>query len=285
MIVDLDTLVAMIPDGAKLAIPKDTSGVAIAATCALIQRGVRELYLVCVPVGGLQADMLTGAGCVATIETSAVSLGEYGPAPRFAAALKDGSLKVLDSTCPAIYAGLQAAEKGIPFIPLRGLIGSDLLAQRADWKLIDNPFAPGDKIVALAAIRPDYALFHAPLADREGNVFIGRERELLTMAHASAQTLVTVESISDRNLMDDEARAGSVIPSLYVSHIAQAKRGAWPLGLARHYPDDATGLAEYANAARSGAGFAEFIKAWRLERCDPAENELAVRASAVLERG
>jgi glutaconate CoA-transferase, subunit A len=283
MIVDLDRLVAMIPDGAKIAIPKDTSGAAIAATCALIERGVRGLYLVCVPVGGLQADMLIGAGCVATIETSAVSLGEYGPAPRFAAALKDGSLKILDSTCPAIYAGLQAAEKGIPFIPLRGLIGSDLVAQRTDWRLINNPFAPGDEIVALAAIRPDYALFHAPLADRYGNVFIGRERELLTMAHASVQTLVTVESITDENLFDDEARAGSVIPSLYVSHIAQAKQGAWPLGLARHYPDDSIRLAEYADAARSVGGFARYIRTWGSERSSAAENEIRVTQSAVLQ--
>ena len=266
MIVDLDTLVAVIPDGAKIAIAKDTSGAAIAATYALIERGVRGLYLICVPVGGLQADLLIGAGCVSTIETSALSLGEYGPAPRFAAALKGGSLKIHDSTCPAIYAGLQAAEKGIPFIPLRGLIGSDLLAQREDWKVIDNPFAPGDKIVALAAIRPDFALFHAPLADRAGNVFIGRERELLTMAHASAQTLVTVEAITDEDLFDDPALAGSVVPALYVSHIAPAKRGAWPLALARHYPDDANRLSDYAAAARSDEGFAKFIQAWDLER-------------------
>src|SRR2546430_1088689 len=93
----------------------------------------------------------------------------------------------------------EAVEKGVPFMPLRGLIGSDLLAYRDDWKVIDNPFGNNDPIVLLPAIKPDVALFHAALADREGNVWIGRDRELAMMAHAAARTVVTVEKIQDRN--------------------------------------------------------------------------------------
>ncbi len=58
--------------------------------------------------------MLIGAGCVATLETAAVTLEEYGPAPRFTAAIKAGTLKIIDGTCPAIHSGLTAAEKGSP---------------------------------------------------------------------------------------------------------------------------------------------------------------------------
>ena len=72
-------------------------------------------------------------------------------------------------------AGLVAAQKGIPFMPIRGIIGSDLMKASSDWKIIDNPFAPGDPIVVVPAIRPDVALFHAPEADRFGNVRIGRQ--------------------------------------------------------------------------------------------------------------
>ena len=122
----LEALAAAIPDGALLAVPKDSSGVAMSATREIVRRGVRGLHLVCVPVGGLQADILIGAGAVATIETSAVTLGEFGSAPRFTAAVREGAIRVLDATCPAIYAALQAGEKGIPFMPLRGLIGTDL---------------------------------------------------------------------------------------------------------------------------------------------------------------
>src|SRR6185437_13474448 len=93
-IATLDELASAIPDGAKLAIPADYSGVAMAATLALIRRGARRLHLVCVPVSGIQADMLIGADCVQTIETSAVTLGEFGAAPRFIEAVKAGAVTV-----------------------------------------------------------------------------------------------------------------------------------------------------------------------------------------------
>ena len=110
---------------------------------------------------------------------------------------------MMDATCPALHAALQAAEKGVPFMPLRGLIGSDVLKYRDDWKVIDSPFGNADPIVLLPAIKPDVALFHAPMADRFGNVWIGRQRELVTMAHAAEKTIVTVEKIHDGNLLDD----------------------------------------------------------------------------------
>jgi glutaconate CoA-transferase, subunit A len=191
----LDEALAPITDGCMLAVPREVSGVAMAATRALIRRGVRKLHLIALPTSSLQADLLIGAGCVETIETSAVSLGEFGPAPRFTAAVTSGAIRVKDATCPALHAAFQAAEKGVPFMPLRGLIGSDVLAHRNDWKVVDNPFGHDDPIVLLPAIKPDVALFHAPLADREGNIWIGRDRELATMAHAAAKTMVTVEKL------------------------------------------------------------------------------------------
>jgi glutaconate CoA-transferase subunit A len=258
----LDAIAAAIPDGAKVVIPADYSGVAMAATRALIRRGVKRLSIVCAPVSGLQAEMLIGAGAVETIETSAVTLGEFGPAPRFVDAVRRGAIQVKDATCPAIHAGLQAAEKGVPFMPLRGIIGSDLLVHRPDWKVIDNPFAKDDPIVALPAITPDIALFHAPLADRDGNVWIGRRRELMTMAHASKRTFVTVETISETNLFDDESLAAGVVPALYVEGVAEAKRGAAPLGLWGAYEADEAFLRDYVRAAKTQEGFAGFIANW-----------------------
>ena len=75
----LDAAIEPIGDGCMLAVPREVSGVAMAATRALIRRGVKRLHLVALPTSTLQADMLIGAGCVATLETSAVSLGELGP--------------------------------------------------------------------------------------------------------------------------------------------------------------------------------------------------------------
>ena len=256
----LDRLAGRVADGAMLALPPDYSFVPMAAVRALVRRGVRDLHLVTVPQAGIAADLLIGAGCVATIETAAVSLGELGNAPRFTAAVEGGLLAIRDSTCPAIHAALQAAEKGVPFMPLRGLIGSDLLGARPDWHVIDNPLADsgGDPIVLLPALRPDVALFHAPYADEHGNVWLGARRELVTMAHAARETLVTVEEVRPGDLLADEALAAGTLPALYVTALAEAPRGAWPLGLAERYEPDRAHLADYARLAASEEGFARY---------------------------
>ena len=255
----LDELIARIPDGASVAVAADYSGCAMAAVRALIRRGVRDLHLSGVPQAGFQADMLIGAGCVGVVETSGVTLGEYGQAPRFREAVSTGAVAIRDSTCPAIHAGLQAAEKGVPFIPLRGILGSDVQKHRDDWRVIDNPFAEEDPILLLPAIRPDVALFHAALGDRDGNVWIGVRRELMTMAHASAATLVTVEEITSEDLLADDRTAAGTIPALYVTAVAEVPQGAWPIGLRGRYPADAEHLRHYAGMARTAEGFEQYL--------------------------
>lgn len=256
----LDELAARIPDGASVAIPPDYSGCAMAAVKALIRRHTRDLHIIAVPAGGVQLDWLIGAGCVRRVEAAAVTLGENGLAPRFSAAIKAGRIEMRDATCPAIHAGLQAAEKGIPFMPLRGILGSDLVKHRPDWKVAQNPFAEApDPILLIPAIRPDVALFHASAADRNGNVWIGVRREMMLMAHAAKRTYVTVERIEDTDFLTDDNRASGTIPSLYVSAIAVAPGGACPIGLAGEYPADEAALADYARAARTDDGFARWI--------------------------
>lgn len=269
-------LATRIIDGSCLALAPDYSGCAIAVVKALIAREARQLQLVGVPQIGLQGDLLIGAGAVASIDAAAVTLGEFGQAPRFVEAVKQGSLEMRDSTCPVIHAGLQAAEKNIPFMPLRGILGSDLVRHRSDWKTIDNPFhrieghgpetATGqtaatetDPILLVPQIKPDIALFHAPVADRDGNVWIGIRRELMLMAHAATCTLVTVERISETSLMEDPAMAAGTIPSLYIDKIACVPEGAAPVGLFGEYPENAEELSRYASLARTREGFDGFL--------------------------
>jgi len=249
-----------ITDGCVLLVPRELSGVPMEATRALIRRGVRHLSVVTCPTSSLQADLLIGAGCVDTIETSAVSLGEFGAAPRFTAAAMSGTVRILDATCPAVHAALQAAEKGVPFMPLRGLIGSDVLARRRDWRVIDNPFAEGDPIVLVPACRADVAFFHAPMADRAGNVWIGTNRDLVTMAHAAQKTVVTVERLHDGDLLADPLLAPGTLAGFYVEAVAVVPRGAWPLPLSGHYPADTAHLAEYARSAATAEGFARYLE-------------------------
>jgi len=262
----LEDALSSIADGQMLVVPREVSGVPMAATRALIRRGVRRLHLIALPTSTLQADLMIGAGLVETLETSAVSLGEFGLAPRFTAAILAGSIRMKDATCPALHAAFQAAEKGVPFMPLRGVLGSDVLKRRPDWQVIDNPFGNGDPILLLPAIRPDVALFHAPMADRDGNVWIGRQRELVTMAHAAEKTIVTVEKLHDGNLLQDPTLAAGTLPGFYVESIAVAPRGAWPLPLPDHYAWDAEHLQEYARLAATEDGFKRYLDQYVYER-------------------
>ena len=265
-VLSLDDALAPIKDGCVLAVPRESSGAAMAATRALIRRGIKRLTLVALPTSSLQADLLIGAGCVETLETSAVSLGEFGAAPRFTAAILAGSIRIKDATCPALHAAFQASEKGVPFMPLRGLLGTDVLKNRPDWKVMDNPFGNDDPIVLLPAIKPDVALFHAPLADRDGNVWVGRQRELITMAHAAERTIVTVEKLHDGNLLDDAKLAAGTLPGFYVQSVAVAERGCWPLPLPDYYAWDAEHLKEYAKLAGSDEGFAKYLDQYVYEK-------------------
>ena len=152
--------------------------------------------------------MLIGSGCVSEIEAAAVTLGEFGLAPRFSEAVENGNILIKDSTCPALHAQLQATEKSIPFMPLRGVIGSDIQKHRKDWQIISNPMTSSgvkdEPILLLPATELDILVFHAACSDKNGNIQIGRRRELSTLAHASKKVFVTVVNVLDIDCFDNE---------------------------------------------------------------------------------
>jgi len=261
----LSDLAARVPHGASVTVHKgDEPDVPMALAMELVRRGVRGLHLVTLPTAaypasGMMVDLLIGAGCVASVETSGISLHELGAAPRFTQAVKAGRLKVLDATCPAVYAGLQAGAKGQPFAPLRGLIGSDLLRHRIDYRVIDNPYAPGDRIAVVPAIHADVALFHAARADAEGNVWVGRDRDRLLAAHAADTVLVTVDAVVPGSFFDDELTAAGVVPAALVTALAQVPGGAWPMDAQGR--TDLAAVRAYQQAALSDDGFDAWLQA------------------------
>jgi glutaconate CoA-transferase subunit A len=263
---DAQAIADCIPDGALVAMPPDYSLPAMAVVRALIRKKSRGLRLLGVPVLGMCADLLIGAGCVAEIETSAVSLGEAGLAPRFTEAAERGALKIKDATCPAIHTGLQASEKGVPFMPLRGVLGSSLLDGRSDWKVEQNVFSKSeDPILLVKAIQPDIALFHAKWVDDAGNAWIGRRRELATIAHASKETLVTFEEKKAGDMLEDELLAPGCLSAIYVTAAAPSLKGAWPLGAPGMYDIDDAHLAAYAKAAKTAQGFQSYLEQFVLQ--------------------
>ena len=254
-------LADVIEDGSSLALAPDYSGCALAVIRELIRRGAKDLHLVGCPQLGLQADLLIAKGCVRSIETAAIGLGELGLAPAFDRAYRRSELSVLEATCPAIHSGLQAAEKGVGFLPIAGIIGSDLVDARQDWSVIDDPFS-GEPVLLVPAIRPDVALFHAPLGDADKNVWVGIRRELILMAHAARRTLVSVEAKEAENLLKDETKAAGTLPGIYVEDMRTVPDGARPQGLFGRYSADTAFLKAYVEAGRDEVRHLQFIDRW-----------------------
>lgn len=259
----LKEIVNEVKDGCILGVPADYSGVPMEFTKRLIKKGIKDLKLYCLPLTTIQGDMLIGSGCVSEIEAAAVTLGEFGLAPRFSEAVENGSILIKDSTCPALHAQLQATEKSVPFMPLRGVIGSDIQKHRKDWCIIENPMKSSgvlnEPILLLPAVQLDILVFHASCADRNGNIQIGRRRELATLAHASKKVFVTVEKILDTDFFEDELSAATCLPGLYINGISIVKNGAWPCALPGVYPADNKEIKKYSLAAKTKQGFDDYM--------------------------
>ena len=147
---------------------------------------------------------------------------------------------------------------GVPYIPVVGLVGTDLLKRRDDMLIAPNPFDPGVQSVVAKAMRPDVAVFHAQKADRQGNVSCGYESEAVMLAEASRHVIVTAERIVD-HLTEKEA-TGTFIPGIHVDAVVHARFGAHPAGLTGVYGADKAHMARYVEASRDDASFAEYLQ-------------------------
>jgi glutaconate CoA-transferase, subunit A len=204
--------VANIPDGATVALGRPA---ALALAEELARQGRRDLRLVGVPTGGRAVELLIAAGCAASLEASGVDLGEEGMAPRFSKAVESGALRMIDSTCPAMLMAIQAGASGVSFTPVPGLLDSDIVTRRPDFRVIDDPYRPGQPVVLVPAITPEFALLHGRRADLDGNVVIGIEYDDRLVAQASGHVVYSVDAISEdatRTLAERE----QVVPAALV---------------------------------------------------------------------
>ena len=245
-IVDLSAAAAAIPDGATVGVGRLAP---MALARELLRREARDLHLVSAPTGGLAEEILIAGGAVRSLETSGVDLAEHGMAPAFTRAAQDGSVTIIDSSCPVMLMALQAGASGVSFTPVPGVIGSDLLPTRSDWKLVEDPFGDGNKVVLVPALAPDYAIVHGLRADPGGNLVTTIEFDDRLLIQAGRFVVATVEEISadaTRSLGPDE----QLIPGAYIDLLAVAPGGSLPIGCYGHWEDDAAAIRAYVDAAR-----------------------------------
>jgi glutaconate CoA-transferase, subunit A len=207
----LDAAVARIPDGATVALGRPP---ALALVRELIRQCRRDLDLVGVPTGDIAIELLIAAGCARSLHSSGVDLGEHGQAPAFTRAVESGALRVTDSTCPALLMALQAGASGIPWTPVPGMVGSDLMGRRPDIRLLEG-------MAIVPALRPQFALVHGRRADPQGNAVIAITYDDRLLIQASGAVIMSVDEVRP-GATDTLVRGEQVIPSAYIDVLTVA---------------------------------------------------------------
>ena len=157
---------------------------------------------------------------------------------------------------------------GVPYVPVLGLVGTDLLARRDDMVLAPDPFGEGKVTVVAKALRPDVAVFHAHEADAHGNVSFGYAVDAVIIAEAAQHVVVTAEAIVDR--IEERAAQGTFLPGILVDAVVHAPFGAHPGGLAGRYAPDRAAMEAYVAAARDDRSFADYLQTHVFDCADEA---------------
>jgi glutaconate CoA-transferase subunit A len=266
---NLDEAIRAIPDGSRLALGGNTLHRApIVAVHELVRQRKRNLEIV-KTAGAYDIDLLAGAGCATSVSVGFVGFENlFGMAPSYRRAVERGELKVKEHACYSVIAGLRATIQGVPFMPIAGMTGSDLLAAR-DFRIVADPYT-GAEVVAIPALIPDVAIVHAQEADASGNARIkGTLFEDVLMVKAAKRVIITAERIVDGGDFEDSADSVA-IPAFMVDAVVEAPHGAWPCSCAGLYDFDLEYLTEYVAASGSEAKFHRFVEEHILNRASVA---------------
>ena len=252
---------ALIHDGDHIALAGfSITRNAVALAHELVRRNVRHLTLSgCIL--GLEADLLVGAGCAERVIYGGGSLDRFGQLGRVNEAIERRGIAVEYMSSLAVTFRYLAGSYGLPYAPIRSLLGSDLLAPlvAAGVAREDRDPFTGDRIVLLRALEPDVTIVHAQIADASGNArVLGPRWDNDEAIGAAKRIIVLAEEIVEA----DEIRRLpelTLVPAFRVGALVHAPYGAHPTAVYRCYDYDAEHLALYAEATRSQRTFDEYL--------------------------
>jgi acyl CoA:acetate/3-ketoacid CoA transferase alpha subunit len=205
-------------------------------------------------------DLLIGAGCVAMVRTGMLGFEIFGMAPNFRRKSESGDIATKEGACQPIIAGFRAAAMGLPSLPIRGMLGSDLLEISeivGSQTEIEDPFT-GEKMIAVRAIEPDVAVIHAQKADEYGNVRIeGPFYEDVIKAKAAKTVVATVEELIPNKEIRNKPEA-TTLPHFIVDAVVEAPKGAYPCSCFNYYEADYDHIKEYLKSANKD-GFDDYL--------------------------
>jgi glutaconate CoA-transferase subunit A len=275
-IVGLHAAAALIPDGATISFGGFTiQRHPMAFVYELIRLKRRNLYLFGHSPGG-DWDILIGAGCVKRVELAYEADEAFGTVgPRWRRAVEGGEIEWEDYSNFAMVSRFTAGAMGIPFMPIRSLLGSDLIQKQtltdeqriADARtspkklhVMDSPFNSQERIVLVPAIHTDFAVLHVQKATPSGIVRIeGQTYADIQQALCADTVIITAEEFVEEETLRREAERNA-IPFFAVKYVCHVPFGAHPYAVYNYYDYDPLLLKEYHETAHYDDTFEQYLQ-------------------------
>ncbi len=262
----LKEAIGMVPDGATVAIQNmATQSAPMAAVRELIRQGRTGLEVVAL-VGGIPIDLMAAAGSMDRFTGAAVSMEQFGLCQAYRSSVESGQIVVQELSETALNARLGAGARNLPFLPTRGLIGTDLIAINPDLAMIPDPFG-GSDVVACRALIPDVALVHCHRADRFGNLQMEPTAvwpDIGIMPKAANKVIATVEEIVDTEALRNSPER-TFLPGFMVDAVVEVPFGAHPTSFNPRYGYDTAFHHEWIAVARDPEGVESWMQRYVYE--------------------
>lgn len=228
-----------------------------AAASEIIRSGVSGLT-VCKTGADIVLDLLVAAGVVDEIIVGWFGNPGIGSSHVIRRAMEDDGLRLSESTNFGLLLRLHAAELGVPYLPTRTLVGSDLRDRAHHVVQVNCPFTD-EELSAVAALVPDVAIVHAQRADATGNVQMwGVVGDTLTGARAATRVLCTVEEIVPESRVRSAPEL-TALPAHRVDTVTAVPGGARPSYVDGHYERDAGAYELFQAGSRDASWVADLV--------------------------
>jgi glutaconate CoA-transferase subunit A len=216
----------------------------MSAVREIIRQGKKNLTI-CTFVGGIEVDMLVASNCVSEVRACFVGMEIFGMAPHYRKAVESGLIKVSEESEASIALGLKSSYLKVPFMPLKGMIGTDFPKVRKDIKQFEDPLGSGTQLMALPKIDLDVAILHVPYADEYGNGNItGAVWMDDDMAKTAKKTIITCERLVETEDIR-HLQGKAQLPMQTSDAVIKIPFGAHPTSCYDRYTFDALHIQEY----------------------------------------
>lgn len=263
-----EAIEAFVPDGSSLLMGAALESlIPFSAGHEIIRQRRRNLTLIG-PISDILFDQLIGAGCVSQVISAWVGNVSAGLAHNYRRAVEDRSsdrLEVLDHSNFTLALALLAGSLGVPFIPTKTLLGTDLLVGNRAFRLGADPDT-GAPLVFVRALTPDIAILQVQRSDIDGNAHcwgnlgVSEEGGL-----ASRAVILVAEEIVPRKLiLSDPNRV--LLPSSKVVAVVHEPWGAHPSPVQGFYGRDHECYQKYHSQSRTAEGFKGWLNEWVVSR-------------------